>query len=102
MDQSCVVWHASLTQQQTENLERVQRVALRIILKDQYESYDQALKSVELETLSERREQLSLKFAKSCLKNENNEYMFPLNQDYRYVNISKQKYVIQQANTSRL
>ena len=102
LEQSCVVWHASLTQQQSENLERVQRVALRIILKDQYEHYDQALKSVELETLSERREQLSLKFAKSCLKNEHNKYMFPLNQDSGYVNIPKQKYVIQQANTSRL
>ena len=34
LEQSCVVWHASLTEQQRTNLERVQRVALRIILKD--------------------------------------------------------------------
>ena len=107
LEQSCVVWHASLTEQQRTNLERVQRVALRIILKDQYETYETALDLVELETLECRREQLCLKFALSCLKNENNRTMFPVNKYYknekmRNNSLYKEKFVVQNATTSRL
>ena len=32
LEQSCVVWHSSLTQENSEDLERVQKAAVRIIL----------------------------------------------------------------------
>ena len=40
LEQSCVVWHASLTQEDKENIERVQKNALRIILKISYINYE--------------------------------------------------------------
>ena len=36
LEQSCTVWHSSLTQDDSENLLRVQKSALRIILGDEY------------------------------------------------------------------
>ena len=36
------VWHSSLTQGQEMEIERVQKVGLRILLKDDYENYDNA------------------------------------------------------------
>ena len=43
LESSAVVWNSSLTQGQEKEIERVQKVALRIILKDQYENYENAL-----------------------------------------------------------
>ena len=68
LEQSCVVWHSSLTQEDAENIERVQKNALRVILKSNYKDYENALEKLNLETLQERRENLCLSFAKKCLK----------------------------------
>ena len=68
IEQSCVVWHSSLTQDDRDNIERVQKNALRIILKQSYKSYEDALQLLDLETLEDRRTKLSLKFAKNCHK----------------------------------
>ena len=38
LEQSCVVWHSSITQEEESDIERVQKVSLRIIMKDKYES----------------------------------------------------------------
>ena len=51
LDQSCVVWHSSLTEQNKSDLERVQRSALKIILGEGYESYSKALNTLNLVTL---------------------------------------------------
>ena len=37
LEQSCVLWHSSLTKENSENLERVQKNAFRIILGNRYE-----------------------------------------------------------------
>ena len=55
---SCVVWHSSLTEKDSDKLERVQKVGLRIILKDGYVSYEKALQMTGLQTLKNRRELL--------------------------------------------
>ena len=47
LESSAVVWNSSLTQGQEKELERVQKVALRIILKEQYENKTKLL-SVQL------------------------------------------------------
>ena len=70
LEQSCTVWHSSLTQENTEDLERVQKSAVRIILGENYTTYEEGLQSLMLAKLSDRREKLSLKFAKKCLKND--------------------------------
>ena len=69
LEQSCVVWNSSLTMEQSENIERIQKNACRIILKNDFQCYKTALLKLNLETLEERRVQLCLKFA---LKGRNN------------------------------
>ena len=39
LEQSCQVWHSSLTLENLTDIERVQKNALKIILQDKYESY---------------------------------------------------------------
>ena len=39
LEQSATVWHSSLTQQNEEELESVQKNAFRIILKNEYQTY---------------------------------------------------------------
>ena len=58
----------------------MQKSALRCILGDSYISYEDALKKLRLVTLEERREQMSLKFAKQCLKIEKMKQLFPKNE----------------------
>ena len=79
LEQSCQVWHSSLTLECFQNLERVQKNALKIILQDDYVSYSNALNISGISTLFERWVQLCLKFAKSSLKNQEMSKMFPLN-----------------------
>ena len=56
LELSCVVWHSSLTEKDSDKLERVQKVGLRIILKDGYVSYEKALQMTGLQTLKNRHE----------------------------------------------
>ena len=53
------------------DIERVQKSAMKVILKDKYVNYKQAIKFVDFESLHDRRERLCLKLAKKCLKIEN-------------------------------
>ena len=52
---SAVVWHSSMTVVDNVAIERIQKVAFIIILRENYESYDQALKIIGLPSLKERR-----------------------------------------------
>ena len=44
VEQAAVVWHSSLTKGEQLDIERIQKVAMRIILKDQYINYTHALR----------------------------------------------------------
>ena len=59
------------------DLERVQKIALKIILKEKYKNYENALNTLELETLKYRREKLCFAFAQKCLKNKKMKHLFP-------------------------
>ena len=58
LEQSCTVWNSGLTQEDSENLERVQKSALRIILQENSTTYESALIKLDIESLAERREVL--------------------------------------------
>ena len=76
----CVVpMHYSLTSHQAAALERVQSVSLRIILNDEYTSYQEALNLTSLETLFSRRQDRCLKFSLKCLGHPSNYRIFPEN-----------------------
>ena len=46
LEQSAVVWHSSLTQRNVSDLGRVQKTGLRVILKDRYTNYSEALSAL--------------------------------------------------------
>ena len=103
-EQSCQVWHSSLTLENLTDLERVQKNALKIILKDDYKNYNEALKDLGLDSLYERREQLCLSFAKKCLKSTNIQVksILPLNNVQSTMETRKpEKYHVNMARTIR-
>ena len=103
LEQSCVVWHSSITKEEETDIERVQKVCLKIILKDNYESYSLALEQTELQTLVERREKLCLNFARKCLENEKTKRNFPLNPSSHLMpKRNNEKYFVQHYKTDRL
>ena len=63
-EQTAVEWHSSLTQENSEDLERVLKTAIRILLGDQYNGYEYGLTELGIDTLEKRREQLCLMFGK--------------------------------------
>ena len=103
LEQSSQVWHSSLTQENISDLERVQKSALRIILKQNYKTYTNALNVFELDTLENRRELLCLEFAKKCVKHPKLNHIFPLNsKDHEMITRDQEKYMVHFANTVRL
>ena len=58
------VWHSSLTKRQSIQIERIQKQAFRIILQQNYISYEIACTLLSMEPLHTRRTQLCINFAK--------------------------------------
>ena len=102
LEQNCQLWHYSITQEDIESLERVQKVACKIILGIKYVSYEDALVSLNIQSLYERRQNLSLKFAKRCIKHPRLVEMFPENPNSNYTLRKPEKYVVHPSRTSRL
>ena len=91
LEHSATVWHSSLTQENRDDLERVQKSAVKIILGEKYQGYKKGLESLNLDTLEERRENLCLKFAIRSSNNEKTARMFAQNQNYIIWKLEKQK-----------
>ena len=71
-------WHSGLTKQQTADIERVQKVAVQVILSNCTTgksdlSYGMALSALGLDPLQARREKLCLKFAKKSLSSRHSD-----------------------------
>ena len=75
------VWHSSLTANQTKRLERVQKRACKIILGRRYSGYTEALRTLTLCTLAERRTQLCLDFARKLFKSNFRNWLPPLRKE---------------------
>ena len=63
LEESAVVWHTSLTESNREDLERVQKTASKILLKNKYITYMKSLEDLSLDTLEIRRNKLCIDFA---------------------------------------
>ena len=74
LEQSCVVWHTSLTLENKEDLNRVQKSSCRIILKSRYTTYEKAPDMLDLEDLSIRRDKLCKSFAIKAVKNRSHHF----------------------------
>ena len=103
LEQSFTVWHSSLTHENSDDLERVQKIALKIILKEDFRNYEHALNTLELEKLTIRREHLCLKFAQKCLKNPKMAKLFPPNKkEHNMKTRESEHFDVFHANTKRL
>ena len=103
LEQSCTVWHSSLTKENEEDLERVQKSAVRIIVGKDIKNYDDALIKADLDSLKDRRTELCMKFARKCVKSNKSKEMFPLRQKIHEMETrEEEKYEVQHANTERL
>ena len=71
LEMAVPVWHSGLTKQQVTDIERLQKVAFRIMLGEKYISYQLACKKFSALTLEERRVKLCVKFARKNVNSEN-------------------------------
>ena len=101
LEKSATVWHSSLTEKNKNDLERVQKTAVKIILGNQNLSYKQGLLKLDIDYLSTRREKLCLDFAIKSTKNPKLKHMFPKLKNAKQTRKSK-AYFVQHANTKRL
>ena len=65
------VWHPSLTKKQSLDIERIQKISFKLILGENYDNYNQACKTLNTQTLEERRIKLCLKFATKNANSDN-------------------------------
>ena len=74
-----VVYHTSLTIEQKNKLESIQKTCLKIILGDTYNSYEEALSHFSINTLEKRRQDHMTKFSIKCVNDDFNFEIFPRN-----------------------
>ena len=102
LEYSAVLWHSNLTEQNTSDIERIQKTAVKIILNDREISYEEALKRLNLDKLEKRRQKLCLSFAKKCLKIEKVKMFFPLHENNsRMITRNSEKFKVNKFNTER-
>ena len=94
------VWQGSITLAEKTDIERVQKCALHIILGTEYSSYRDALHTLKMNTLEERRTNLCLKFALKCEAHPKFRNWFQLTNN-TYQTRRKTKYKVIHANHSR-
>ena len=101
LEQNSVVWSSAITCAESVSIERVQKCALRIILKNQYKDYSNALSVVNIPTLADRRETLLYRFAVKCASNPKTSDIFEQNSKPTNLRYTEQ-YKVPKANTSRM
>ena len=74
-----VVWHSTLTVEQSSDIENVQKISVKIILGQEYSTYDGSLDKCGLERLTARRESRCLKFGLKSLLHPVHSRLFPVN-----------------------
>ena len=95
----------SLTEENSLDLERVQKAAIRLILVEKYETFEEGLLRANLESLKERREKLCKTFAIKCVKSENPRVnnIFTKRKTKHGMDLRKnEKYEVKFAKTNRL
>ena len=108
LEQSAVVWAGSISQENNIDLERMQKCFVKLIFPNKYKSHDEQsykdlLLEINLQTLEERRQILSLKFAKDCIKFDKLKDLFPENsKEHRMKTRHTEKYKVTYANNKRL
>ena len=74
------VWNSSITKQEIQDIERVQKSFLRIVLGEKYINYDNALKVLKMDTLENRRKKLCETFATKAASDPKFSKWFKINE----------------------
>ena len=98
---AAVVWSSGLTLDDSTQIERVQKCAFAIILAQDYTSYNDALKILGMETLSERRLMLSKNFAQKASSHHEHSLWFVQNVDNTNTRSEKPPYKPAQGRTQQ-
>ncbi len=100
LEYACPAWHTSLTNHDSELLEHIQKRALYVIAPGK--TYDEALSTTELQSLSNRRESICKTFFEH-IRHENNKlnYLLTKRKDIHYNLRHKQPYDIITPHTER-
>ena len=77
LEGSCQVWSGSLTFKNKRDLERIQKISLKIIFPNM--TYKRAREVLNIETLEKRRTELTLRFAKNARNHPKLKHFFKLN-----------------------
>jgi hypothetical protein len=99
LEGSCQVWHGSLTKKNRRDLERCQKLAMKIILPTH--SYKAALLRLDLDTLEARREKLTSKFLNLAKNHDKLKPLFRLNMKYHDMKTRNKRTFLMNANTDR-
>ena len=81
LEMAVPVWQAGLNKQDAKQIERVQRTAFHIILGDEYGDYENALKELECDRLTDIRYKLCQNFVKKAVKHPQFKSWFVENSD---------------------
>ena len=85
------VWNGALTKKDSNKIEKIQKIVLRLLLGEKYQSYTEACEKFGLEKLYIRRKQLCVKFCEKEFKNSTGFFTKIGTQNRRRV--SKKKFV---------
>lgn len=100
-DYCAVLWHSTITEEEKQDIERIQKCAIKVILQEKYTNYKEGLDILNLEELSDRRENTCLKFALSCSRNPRTSSWFPLSMPNEHNVRKHEMYLVTPANTER-
>ena len=79
LESNCVVYHSMLTNDDTSDIERVQKIVLKIILEFKYTDYHQSCLHLNIQSLQLRRAKISLNFGLKCIASDRFKHLFSPN-----------------------
>ena len=101
LEQGVPIWHSGITKAQCKAIENVQKIALKIILEENYISYEVACTLFNIMPLEYRRLELATNFAiKSFKSDRRNEFFEPVKK-YPKTRQNQQLVQIKKTNTKR-
>ena len=68
LEYNAPLWNGGITSSESQKIEKIQKIVLRILLKGEYTSYTEACNFFKIEKLHTRRQKLCLNFAKKEFK----------------------------------
>jgi hypothetical protein len=103
LEQLCVVWGTSLTQENINDLERTQKTFSKLVLKEKNKNYENALTLLNLDSLESRRKEMCLKFAKNGIRNDTLDDLFKVSDKMHQMKTREDNmYKVDFAYTNRL